>query len=277
MAVNGNAPEKICLYPDQLASLISLARVLPERKYAVLLVLLRYLRGDSLTSTATREQIEELTGVRKRTIFTYLQEFEECGLIKQWRGPFETKQKFYRINLPVSDTVFEFYGKTAEPAVIPQAAGRKVSPAQPRSVGQKAMSVFQGPTETIVHAESSIVDEPRKGIVAQVPSADFSEDFPAPFLPNAPQTPPAAPSNPIESADLSSLQDLSQGARAELASDEDKGFGACAIDSPEHDDDASGPYFSDPRLDLLIDQIEKGRKHGTRVFRWFQSQNILTY
>ncbi len=85
--LNGNAPERISLYPDQLASLMSLARVLPARKYLVLLALLRYLQADSLKSTATREQIEELTGVRKRTIYTYLQEFEECGLHQAMERP----------------------------------------------------------------------------------------------------------------------------------------------------------------------------------------------
>ena len=114
MATNATVPNRISLYPDQLRSLLSLARVLPARKYLVILALLNYLQGDSLKSAATREQIVEFTGLKKRTIYTYIQEFERCGLIKQWRGPFEVKQMFYRINLPVRQEVFDFYGKPYE-------------------------------------------------------------------------------------------------------------------------------------------------------------------
>jgi hypothetical protein len=112
MATNANVPDKISLYPDQLASLLSLVRLLPLRKYAVLLALLHYVQADSLKSTATRDQIKKFTGLGDRTIYTHIQEFVKCGLLKEWRGPFDLKQKFYRFNLPVSNEVLEFYEKT---------------------------------------------------------------------------------------------------------------------------------------------------------------------
>lgn len=106
---NGNVPNKISLYPDQLTSLLSLARVMPAGKHSVLLALLRFLQADSLKSTATRKEIKECTGLGYRTIYTFIKEFETCGLLRQWRGPFSIKQKFYKIILPASDRVLEFY------------------------------------------------------------------------------------------------------------------------------------------------------------------------
>ena len=87
---------------------------LPTSRYAVLLGLLHYLQEDSLKSTATRDEIKKFTGLGERTIYTCVREFVECGLINEWRGPFQLKQKFYRINLPAPDSVFEFYGSRKE-------------------------------------------------------------------------------------------------------------------------------------------------------------------
>jgi hypothetical protein len=120
MKNNGNTLDKISLYPDQLTSVLSLARVLPASRYAVLLALIHYLQEDSLKSTATRDEIKKFTGLGERTIYTCIREFVEYGLIKEWRGPFELKQKFYRINLPAPDSVFEFYGSRKESVSRPR-------------------------------------------------------------------------------------------------------------------------------------------------------------
>lgn len=140
MATNATVPNKIGLYPDQLSSLLSLARVLPARKYLVILALLHYLQGDSLKSTATRDQIEEFTGLKKRTIYTYIQEFDRLGLIKQWRGTFDLKQKFYRVNLPVREEVFDFYGKTDETVPYRQDTGKPDLPNPSNSPIQVGLS-----------------------------------------------------------------------------------------------------------------------------------------
>jgi hypothetical protein len=84
MAQNANVPNKISLFPDQLISLLSLVRLLPARKYMVLLALLHYLQPDSLKSTATREQIKKFTGLGDRTIYSHIKEFVHCGLLKEW-------------------------------------------------------------------------------------------------------------------------------------------------------------------------------------------------
>ena len=250
--------------------------VLPPRKSSVLVALLHYLREDSLTSTATREQIKERTGLSKGTIYTIIREFAGCGLLTQWRGPFNVKQKFYRLTLPVTDEVFEFYGHAEASGVIPRATRKKKAPSHPRFEIHKASSVLQDTEEEILQAAVSAVDSPGSSIVVQ-DSSDIVAEAPLP------SSPPDAPVMMLEAkTDLTAsaqplLQDPFQEPDSDVPGSDYKGGGACAIDPPEHDDDAPGPYFSDPRLDLLIDQIELGRKHGTRVFRWFQSQNILTY
>ena len=103
--------QQICLTSDQLTALVSIASVMPVNRRAVLLAILTYLQPNTLKSTATRKEIVHQTGLSLGTIRACINEFEACGLIRQWRGPFEVKQKFYKIILPVSQSVFEFYGK----------------------------------------------------------------------------------------------------------------------------------------------------------------------
>jgi hypothetical protein len=50
-----------------------------------------------------------------------------------------------------------------------------------------------------------------------------------------------------------------------------------AEDLMDNAPDASESFFSDPRLDLVVAQIEQGRKDSTRLFKWLKAQNMLTY
>jgi hypothetical protein len=214
MATNATVPNKITFYPDQLRSLLFLARVLPARKHLVILALLHYLQGDSLKSTATREQIEEFTGLKKRTIYTFIKEFEKCGLIKQWRGPFDLKQKFYRVNLPVSDSVFEFYGMTTQTVSRP-----------------KEQVIPDGSNRSKSLVQVNLSTAPDTGVTPQAATS-------------ASDTPSIAAETHPDPSDIT---------------------------------DASESFFGDPRLDLLVRQVEEGRKNGTRLFRWLKSQDLLLY
>ena len=93
---------KTCLYQDQLDSLLILAGILPPKKLSVLRSLMKFLQHDTLKSTATREQIRSDTGLGLSTIYRYIREFIKIGLLKQWRGPFDKKQCYYKLNLPVT-------------------------------------------------------------------------------------------------------------------------------------------------------------------------------
>ncbi len=266
MASNGNAPNKICLYPDQLTSLLSIARVLPSRKYAVLLALLHYLQGDSLKSTATRKQMIEQTGLKDRTIYTYIKEFEACGLVKAWRGPFETKQKFYRVNLPAPDRVFEFYGE-AEKEVKSSWKSRSKSNqvVQSISYSSPALSVLDG-EDVILKVESPDGDGYSD---ESLHDSSSSEDLPLPSddLQTPPDASPAPKDFPVTSLQGSSSDLLSSKERSHESMTE-------SIENAYHQSES---FFDDPRLDLLVAQIEEGRKDGTLLFRWLKSQNLLTY
>jgi hypothetical protein len=234
MATNTDTPDKISLFPDQLSSLLSLARVLPARKYPVILALLHYLQRGSLKSTATRNQIEEFTGLKKRTIYTYIQEFERCGLIKQWRGPFNLKQKFYVVNLPVRQEVFDFYGMTTEPVCPPQ--------------------------------EQAIPDDskPSKSTVPIYPSPAQNTGMTRQTAPTGITDASSSQVSPQESSDFT-FGDASDSGEYE------------AKDPVNNAPAGSESFFSDPLLDLLVHQVEEGRKDNTRLFRWLWSQNLLTY
>lgn len=107
---------KTCLYQDQLDSLLILAGILPPKKLSVLRSLMKFLQHDTLKSTATREQIRSDTGLGLSTIYRYIREFIKIGLLKQWRGPFDKKQCYYKLNLPVTSSVLEFYAHSPRKA-----------------------------------------------------------------------------------------------------------------------------------------------------------------
>ncbi|GEM_PF-4721032 len=99
-------------YKDQLDSLLVLAGIMPPKKLSVLRSLMKFLQPDTLKSTATREQIRNDTGLGLSTIYRYIREFIAIGLLNQWRGPFDKKQCYYRLNLPVASSVLEFYARS---------------------------------------------------------------------------------------------------------------------------------------------------------------------
>jgi hypothetical protein len=110
---------KLQLFPDQLISLLHLAQVLPANRLKVLCALIEHLEMGTLKSDATQKQIKEMTGLSFKTIQRYIKQFRDVGLLKQWRGKYELKQCFYRLNLPVTEEILEFYvqsnrGKAAD-------------------------------------------------------------------------------------------------------------------------------------------------------------------
>ena len=127
-------------------------------------------------------------------------------------------------------------------------------------------------------SQFSVGDGSPEGVLSQDSSSNGSEDPLPSFPPDAPQIPPEASIDVTESTDLSSLQDLSQDASPDLAGNDDKSSGdardRCLTGNGNETSEA---YFDDPHLDLLVGQIEQGRKQGTRLFRWLQSENLLTY
>jgi hypothetical protein len=113
---------------DDLASLLLLANNLPINQRKVLSGLLQYIEPGTWKSSATREQLRQATGLSLKTIYRFIKDFEDHGLLKQWQGPRGVNQHFYRINLPIPAPVLAFYrkahtgkiGKTAKMVVEPQ-------------------------------------------------------------------------------------------------------------------------------------------------------------
>jgi len=272
MPNNANTANKISFFQDQLTSLLSLVRMLPTRKFGVLLALLHYLQPDSLKSTANRNQIERFTGLGKRTIYTYIQEFVKCGLIKEWRGPFETKQKFYRINLPAADEVFDFYRGAETKLTSQQICKRKHAAGPTDDATQQTESVVANIKEATMNDDFSTLESARQTIL----SKDSRLGSPDPLMFGSSE----AHTNPEAAGDVSQCGNSSS---EPLTPDHlSESYGANDQDSVEpgyskEDDRDEDSYFPDPRLDLLVDQVEKGNKLGTRLFRWLKSERLLLF
>ena len=275
MATSGNTPDKISLYPDQLTSLLSLARVLPARKYAVLMALLSYLEGNSLKSTATREQVKELTGLGKRTIYSHIREFEKCGFIKAWRGPFETKQKFYKINLPVAADVLEFYGGAKAKIILLQTDGKEDGKDDDMSeigfVAQSAPPVVQDVKDTILSAQLPISNSAR-----QDSSREASPEIVPSCSEDVLRVPADVSTTASDSTDLLT-QDVPRDPCSDFAGTHDKRPCEPETDSLDANHDLPESFFDDPRLDALVAQVERAPKFDTRLLKWFKSENLLTY
>ncbi len=266
----------ICLTPDQLASLVAIARVLPHSRYVVFLALLYYLRADSMISTATREQIKIMSGLGYRTIYTCIQEFEQCGLVKAWRGPFEVKQKFCRINLPAPDEVVTFFGGAKQGGTSFRVDGEEIDPDQTGSAVGETISELQDAEGKIVQPEFSIVDGCNGGVVQDFSDIASTDPLQS-TLADAPPTISEASTHSADPPDLLPMQSPSQIGTADLPGSDSAGLADAAIDLQDHDHGTSGPFFDDPRIDILVDQIEQGRKQGTRLFKWLKAENILTW
>ena len=104
-------PQPTGLHREQLISLLNLVQLMPEKKFKVLKALIEHFEPGTLKSTATREQIREFTGLSLSTIYRIIKEFAAVGLLRQWRGPYELKQCFYALKLPVESAALEFYSK----------------------------------------------------------------------------------------------------------------------------------------------------------------------
>jgi hypothetical protein len=100
--------------------------------------------------------------------------------------------------------------------------------------------------------------------------------------------PPIKASSPVDSNVLAVVDDCTEPVELHLEHscreatlDLSNGNDASASGSYEHPtqncDEPSESYFSDPRLDVLVSQVEQGRKNDSRLFRWLKSENMLTY
>lgn len=114
-------------------------------------------------------------------------------------------------------------------------------------------------------------------VLVQDSSSIASEDPLSSFPPDGLQVPPEASADPADFSEVSSLQDLSQDASSDIAGNDDKNSGEPEIDLSGNGNDPSESYFDDPRLDLLVAQIEKAPKLDTRLLKWIKSENLLTY
>lgn len=109
-------------------------------------------------------------------------------------------------------------------------------------------------------------------------SSSTSSEDPLPSSPpDGLQIPPDASIDVTESTYLPSIQDLSQDASSDLAGNDGKNSGEPEIDLLGNGNEPSESFFDDPRLDLLVAQIEKAPKLDTRLFKWLKSENLLTY
>ena len=268
--------QQISLTPDQLTSLISIASVMPVNRRAVLLAILSHTQPNTLKSSATREQIKHQTGLGLRTIYSCIKEFEACDLIKTWRGPFETKQKFYRINLPAPHSVFEYYGE-------PDATKKK------RPMAANPLEIDQ-----IIEDQGRLKEPLCKNTVSETNTGNLvtvGEDVKGAFYQDCSGSPSAEPQRtgsseasgllPEASTDLAeisepaSYQELAQDTASDISDNYD--FDGSVMDPTDSVDDHSEPYFDDPLLDLLVAQVEQGKKLGARVHKWLQSQNFVSY
>jgi hypothetical protein len=89
----------------------------------------------------------------------------------------------------------------------------------------------------------------------------------------APETCPG----PSEITGVPSFQDSTGGSSDFSIGDVSDSGEYQVLDPVDKDNINSESFFSDPRLDSLVAQVEEGRKNGTKFFRWLQSQNLLTY
>jgi hypothetical protein len=90
---------------------MELANVLSESEAKVLCGLIRKLRHElgMWKSDATRRELKESTGLSFKTIQRSIKKFGEFGVLWQWRGPYEVKQCFYNLYLPVPESALESF------------------------------------------------------------------------------------------------------------------------------------------------------------------------
>jgi hypothetical protein len=171
---------KVYLRSNQLASLLKLANVMPSSKLLILIALIQHLQQGTLKSVATREEIRASTDLSLSTIHRCIKEFISLGLISSWRGPFELKQCFYKIHLPVPDDVMDFYGQRKTEQIKKKFAHSRQSRSAPH-MKEDQPSAIQGSdrtpkTDSTRHATETYGVAPETGTLSGMQRNEPLED-----------------------------------------------------------------------------------------------------
>ena len=169
-----------------------------------------------------------------------------------------------------------FYGGAEKGATFPLVEDMKSDLAESDSFFEQPISGTEDTEEIIMQDDFSTVEEARSSATTQDSSYITFDSIAASTSPESPQKTPEVSADPAASAELS-FQDAFQEAGSELTEVGVVDSGNYAIYGPYNDDAPSESCFTDPRLDLLANQVEQGRKDSTIVFQWLKSEHMITY
>ena len=167
--------------------------------------------------------------------------------------------------------VFKFYGWTEDEVVIPQSRN-KAAFVHNDSDSTEALARSQVTEKKSLDTNTPVADLSDQGVHLQDSSVSVAdcEDMASPS--DAPAMPPEPPTDVTTSADPL-LQSPSQSASVDVTSEDDKDSNGSEPEPPA----CSGSCIGDPRLEMLISQVDQGRKNGTRLYSWLQSQSLLNF